>query len=443
MSFYGDQNYSRFLPDNTVPMKRRTVKVTDNGHEINVIIKPESMLSRAYESKFLYYDLYEAADNTLSREDVLNRDDPKRNSDYIPRPEVSRHVTPLTDEEKLNRLNFILDCYRLLSNDELVKAITIFAPKKKNGSLYNRRHTRIACAGVVTDDSYVFEIEAYANSDTELEIHGVWVDFDKKELEQIENDFLCNYPEIMTGNIPSTVNLSKPVKKKKEPQSTVFFPEKNGKHSEIKVVIKNDAGIEMIGDTPISEFRCLKKVDESQYWINIEAPAFAKVAGKEYHEYVIDVGLSDISYLFRNIFYSLIENNFTPWDEDIYNLLNDLDEYFESTGERSPYDIRTWPKGIPEYSPKYSKEQSLVALLKYIDQICSFSDDDVKNALSQLKISKSSGKLTPNQRIVILEADFFVPNRSTSEFERIYCGTVPMLYVRSPMNHPNKNIRFD
>ena len=441
MSFYSDQSFARFLPEKTSPVKRKTVKVNVDGHEFSVSVKTESVMIRAFQSMYKYYDMYEARDHHLSREQVLERDDPKRKSDYMPRPEVSGHAAPLTEDEKEVRQGFIVDCYRLLNNDQIIEAIARFAPKKKNGTLYNKRHTRIASAATVSDDYYVFEIEAYAKSDTELEIRGAWVDFDK-ELEQIEKDFLSTYPEIMTGKALVKDAEIKSVKSRKTAACTFLF-KSYGSDDSLKVTIENENGVDMLDGTPLSKFNCLEKEGKAKYRIKVTAPAFAKIAGQTYDGYVIDPGLTDLTFLFRNIFYSLKENDFTPWDDELYDLLITLKEYLASSGERWPSDIKTWPKGIPVYKPKYSKEQSLAVFLRYVDRICSFTDGDIQEALNKIKRSKSSGAIISNQRIPILEADFFVPTRSMSEFDRVFSGRVPILHLRTPVNPPKKNIRFD
>lgn len=441
MSFYSDQTYARFLPEKTSPVKRKTVKVNVDGHEITVSVKTESVMVRAFQSMYKYYDMYEARDHSLSREQVLERDDPKRKSDYMPRPEVSRHAAPLTDEEKEVRQGFIVDCYRLLNNDQIIEAIARFAPKKKNGTLYNKRHTRIASAGTVSDDFYVFEIEAYAKSDTELEIRGAWVDFDK-ELEQIEKDFLSTYPEIMTGKALVKDAEIKSVKSKKTSACTFVF-KIYGSDDSLKVTIENENGVDMLDGIPLSKFNCLKKEGNTKYRIDVTAPAFAKIAGHVYDGYTIDAELTDLTFLFRNIFLSLKENNFTPWDDELYDLLITLKDYLASSGEKYAWKIQKWPKGIPAYKPKYSKEQSLAAFLRYVDRICTFTDADIQEALSKIERRKSSGAIVPNQRIPILEADFFVPSRGMSDFDRVYSGTVPNLHLRTPMNPPRRDIRFD
>ena len=123
MSFYSERKLEGFLPANAKPAKRRTVTVNVGGAEFTVKIKAESTLANKFDNYYRLYDMYEAAEHKLSREDVLQRDDPKRHSDYMPRPEVSSHAVPLSEDEIQNRFAFIRDCYRLLNNEQIVEAI--------------------------------------------------------------------------------------------------------------------------------------------------------------------------------------------------------------------------------------------------------------------------------------------------------------------------------
>lgn len=213
-------------------------------------------------------------------------------------------------------------------------------------------------------------------------------------------------------------------------------------NSNIKVNTNTEGKKETLAGAPLTDFKCVKNKGKNKYMIDVSAPAFDRVDGKEYFDYLITGNKESLRRSIGNIFCSLCENDFTPWDADIKDLLTVLHEYQYAYGV-SGFEIKKWPVGIPVYSPRYTKEQSLAALLKFIDRICSFTDDDINNALQQLQQGKSTGRIKPNKKILILNADFFVPARSTSEFNRIISGFVPNLAVCSPTNPPKrKEIHF-
>ena len=441
MEFYKNNKYNTFLPAGTKPVKKKTIIINVDGIDFTVKVMAESALARQFNSKFRYYDMYDAAENKLSRDDIINRYDPKRHTEWMPRPDVSDHAVPLTDEEKSKRLAFITDCYRLLNNDQVLEALLISAPKKKDGSLYKRKHTRFASAATVSDEFYVFEIEAYAADDHVLEIRYAWVDFEN-ELEAIENDLISMNPGLLSGETREIKKTTPKAAGKKPKLCNVTF-----ETTTLKVPIETENGIEKLAGIPLSEFKCLIKDKAGEYHIAVSLPAFEKIVGKEIDGYGVFVEPTSIQNTIlrsiKNIFLSLIENNFTPWDDELYDWLISLKDYLAASGENYPWNIKKWPKGIPAYSPKFTKEQSLAKLLQHIDRICAFTDKDIENAFSQLKRSKSTGKISPNQNIIILEADFFVPDRSSSEFERYYRGSIPNLAIRTPANPPKrKDIYF-
>ena len=436
------------------PLKKRDLTFDIDGHELTVIIKPESALKRSFEKG--YYekcDMYAALNNHLTRDEVIERDDPNlKYQAYNYRPEIGKDVPTLTDEEIEKRFQFVCNAYRLLENDSVVEAIVRFAEKKKNGTFYKKRYTRIFTSAIVSRDFYTFCVFGYAKSDFELEIRGDWVDFEK-EINYVDKDFLSQYPDILSGEITAIEALKTAPKGKPKLCEFVylagFFSD-----STYKVNLTEKDGVQYLGNTPVSSFKCLRKTKKG-YAIEITAPAFEDQVGKQYGDFIVSNYYYGFPYEFSRYFRVLEDYTFSPLDDDLKEFLNSLDEYLAKNGISSPYAIDDWPKGLKNYSGKYTLEESLEVLLTWIEEILSITPQQIQEYIDNLPRSKA-GVIKTNQNIILRTAPFYLPfnnkkvdykGRSTKpiktdSFDSIFSGGQPAIKIRTPMNHPKKNISF-
>ncbi len=440
------------------PLKKRELTLNLGGTEFTVIIKPESSLKRSF-GKTGYYqkcDMYEALANFLTRDEVIERDDPNLHVEaYHYRPEVGRDVPLLSNEDVEKRFQFVCNAYHILDNDKIVEAILQFAEKKKNGTLYKKRYTRIFSSGIVTRDFYTFSVFGYARSDTELEIYGDWVDFEK-EIDRVDTDFLSQHLEVLSGEFNS-MEEHEPGKKDITKTAEISFSAPGaGLDKVFTVTLREENGKQYLGNTPIDSFKCLKKAKKG-YTLAISSSAFEGEVGKKYGEFEVSGYHYAFGHEFNRYFAVLEDYTFSPYDDEMRAYLRTLDTYLSDNGIEGVWDINDWPKEVNKYTGRYSLEESMEVLLKWIDEILSITPQEVQSFIADLPRTKQ-GTIKTNQNCLIRTGSFYLPSspkkvdykvvgRKTTKiklesFSSIFYGGYPSLIIRTPMNHPNKNISF-
>lgn len=177
MSLYKDCTYERFSPECENPITEKTLTVNMCGHIFTVSVGPESEIDDSIVCCSGLYDMYDAAKHFISSEDIIERDNPLRHTDFIPRPEISDFAIPLSEKQVEKRISFLTDCYRLLKDKKVLEAIVDFIPKNKDGRFLENSRTIIATSGMVSPTCSMFAIEAYTKSKLEISINVSWVDF--------------------------------------------------------------------------------------------------------------------------------------------------------------------------------------------------------------------------------------------------------------------------
>ena len=86
-------------------------------------------------------------------------------------------------------------------NDKVLEEILRSAPKKKDGKLAMRKYTRIACAGLCSEDAQVLEIVAQAEDDKTLVVTPRTTQLSHDEFEKIKDDFLSNHSSLCLSHI--------------------------------------------------------------------------------------------------------------------------------------------------------------------------------------------------------------------------------------------------
>ena len=349
------------------------------------------------------------------------------------------HKVKIFEDKHAKAYRFIKKIQREIKSVDDIRSITITG----NEFNYGRNYTR----------SYMYDRESagffgvqagqsFANVDG---THGGDIRFSKdekcesfkevgseidtiKELEKIRKEHISNNP-IIANNLgqlqTATVRME-------------------GKQETLAVHLTNENGIDLLANTPISSFKCLKKTSSSGYTIVPDLSRFKSVSGMEYFGYTVSSNIVDriASFIF-SIFKSLNQNNFTPIDDELGNWLMSLHDYLKSSGVDMVFEIKEWPTSIPQYKAKYTKEESLVLFLQYIDKLCSI--DDINDIITKLPVSKGTGRLKANQKVPVFESEFFVPSSIHSEkFAQIYYGYQPGLMIRTVMVNPtSREIRID
>ena len=393
-----------------------------NGIKITVQLSDEISVLSGFTKKSPVYDMYAVAHNTLSVEEIADRDDPDHTSDGFihVRPEIIESVKPLSAEEIKNRADFIQDCYRILTDDDMLFGILESAPKREDGLLIKNQYTRLACAGAVSKDYYVYELVGYAQSDSMMEIGGRWLDF-QNELPNIESDFVSLNPNYLMG---SANGNTKPVNRPAVAKKVEFvYDDWRGmpKVAKAFIIVKDD--IEYLSDTPLSSISCLHKISTNQYRIELVAPAFDRWKEKQFKEARISEHFRmSISFLLE----AIEKTGASTLSDDIRVLKSQIAASYNTMDIIS---ATNWPKELVKYYGDYSYEQSLAALLKFCDRICSISDQSLQTILDSLPPDKGRKNQFARGTFLILQGDFFIPGRGDSLLQQVYLGGIPSFLV--------------
>lgn len=105
---------------------------------------------------------------------------------------------PRQDEDSILRRKALFVCIaHLINNETCLKEIYQMAPKKKNGTLYKNRVTRIASLAMIKiSDDYIFgdhsliEIYAKADGDDSISVIADTKWFDEEKLNDMEEDYV-------------------------------------------------------------------------------------------------------------------------------------------------------------------------------------------------------------------------------------------------------------
>lgn len=425
---------------NKKPLPERRIEIQSLGRKIKVVIQCEvSDTKECFEDTFIFgaaaYDLKTALDNTMTTEEVLDRDDPQRNSDYFLtiRPEVRDDTERLTENEKRIRYENVRDYYRLLEDDAIVQSIVDSVPRGEDGGLLKRSYTRIACSSVVSYDYKVFKIIGYAREKHLLQIYGKWMELEN-ELDYIGNDFFSINPMVKKNNtVPLAQSIVASFSYCADPIREKTINLNAG------LVLKE--GILYLGETPVSAFKCLKKESEGKYSIVVDDRGYQALDGTEINGSIVENELVRDSWAcswLESALSCLKKYGYAIADEDRCTWQKSLKE---KAGDSS---TKKWPAGVDKYNSDFSKEQSLEKLLLFVDKICSYTCDDLLAIINRLPLTKNKKNFSPNKNYRLLTSDFFVPGytEGNTDVKNMLEGGVLRLVVRTPMNAPLRNVRF-
>lgn len=416
-------------------LPERRTEIFSLGSKIKVTIQPEtSNTKNCFEDTFFggtrfggtMYSIETALENTLSAEEVAERDDPNCTSDYFldARPEVHEDADPLTEYEIRTRYEKIRDYYRLLADDSIVQAIVDSIPRDESGGLRKRSYTRIAIADVVDPVYHVFEIIGYAKNDKLLQIYAKWMELEK-EVAYLGNDFFSLNPQLLSGETKSTSVMANFLY-----VDDSVPPKKVG----LKVSLVSKGGMLYLGNTPVSSFKCLKEDSIGNYSVVVDDSSYQSLADTEIKGAII------------------VNKVVGPW---LVDALSCLEKYRYATAgdERcawqkllhEKYDhSRKWPEGVERYHGDFSKEQSLEKLLLFVDKICSYSREDLLSIIERLPMNKNKKNFTPHKRYRLLTSDFFAPkyNKGYPDPYNMCDGGFFKLVVSTPLEAPLRYVRF-
>lgn len=146
------------------------------------------------------YDFRTAMDFILSKDDVVERIeevDPNYTSDaaYYAKPMIADEA-PTADRKAGERgFSFMVYVAFCLMTENVLQEVIRAMPRKKNGTFYKGRLLRIACPGVVNQES-IPQIYAKADDDASVTISVDSRAISEDELLKFEQDFVSTHPEL-------------------------------------------------------------------------------------------------------------------------------------------------------------------------------------------------------------------------------------------------------
>lgn len=145
------------------------------------------------------FDAVEAINSMLSREQVVEKirqADPNAVSDaeYYATAEFSLKKGDVDLTKR--RLLFMKTIAAMLCEQSILEKVAMFAQKKKDGTYYKNRITRIASSMLAEYPNTVYEIVGRATSDDTLSLKFEATDASEETLFKSESDFLSTYQEL-------------------------------------------------------------------------------------------------------------------------------------------------------------------------------------------------------------------------------------------------------
>lgn len=209
------------------------------------------------------YDPTESANHILSEEEVADREDPNRTSDafLFCEPELDTDaVLPLDMEDKLDRYAWFVAVCNRIAEPDMLEYILENAPKKKNGTLAQRKLTLVAELPVVFSSQMAyFEVVGKPQTEHSMELSILERKFSGEALSRTtENEFL----QYMASGKKAAVPKKEFVK---------LIVEAYQKKTAIEVpAIRMDNGQLAIAAKPyrpLSDYKCLTGNDKQGYEI--------------------------------------------------------------------------------------------------------------------------------------------------------------------------------
>lgn len=188
------------------PPKNKIFKITNGANEIKVKTKFGNSIKKLkedFEFAFSIFDMYEAEEHLLSKEDVLakiNEEDPYQGSDAFmyATPEIDYENTPMLSYESSKRRYLIMGyiAEKLLDKTVIEKLVEEM-PKKKDGSFAKNKIFRIASSRITRYPCEILEIFAKADTDDSFVVTADFRKFSHEEVVLLENDFITRNSNIL------------------------------------------------------------------------------------------------------------------------------------------------------------------------------------------------------------------------------------------------------
>ena len=156
--------------DNQSFPKGQIYTVVRGNRSFSINVKLKNTIRRV-PLDFLGFDARKPLNELMSREELLEKYDPKRTSmAYWDGPIEYREGYTADKDLSKRRIIFLRAIGAIISTQEMIESIVDFAPKKKDGSFKRNQYVRIASSMLGGYPNYIFEILGRIKDDNSMEI---------------------------------------------------------------------------------------------------------------------------------------------------------------------------------------------------------------------------------------------------------------------------------